>query len=324
MNYGAVSIIIPAWNESRTLKATLQALLHVEYDKKLCEVIVVAGGHDDTYEMARNVSDAMSVFTRYVVVFQKPEGKNAAIHEGIKKAQSPVIVLLDADTVASEHWLKRMVGAIEKGTCDLAIANPEPVDNTWVSDYYTIMKGYLLDNIVTYSGNSMAFKADVVEGRLGYFFDKNVKVGVDYLLARRFMSQGLKVAFVKEASVVTHVPACLKYFVLTELRWLTARMSIDGVRYRDFLVNTVVVVALISAIPLYKPLFMVSMLCNAIYISKRIRIFRVGLVGNTTKAISLFGFLFLSYVFQIVGFVAHMKRFLGLSKEAHLYQGQRP
>ena len=88
--------------------------------------------------------------------------------------------MLDADTMATEQWLKHMVAPIEQGTCDLTIANPEPLKKTWVSQYYIINRAYLLDSIVTYSGNSMAFKANIVEDRLEYFFDRNVKVGVVY------------------------------------------------------------------------------------------------------------------------------------------------
>lgn len=319
----SVSIIIPAWNEAKTFKATLEALLHINYDVRLCEVIVVAGGDDNTYEIAQDVAEVMHVFSRYVVLLQKAEGKNAAIQQGIKEAKNGTIVLLDADTIANEQWLKHMVAPIEQGTCDLTIANPEPLKRTWVSQYYMINKAYLLDSIVTYSGNSMAFKADIVEDRLEYFFDRKVMVGVDYLFAKRFMSQGLKVVFARDASVVTHTPSCLKYFVLTELRWLTARINIDGVRYRDLAANAVVICALISAIPLSKMMFTLSMFFNAIYISKKIRMFLIGSRHYNTSYRNLFGFVFLSYVFHIVGFIAYVKWFLGLSRTSNLSQGQR-
>ena len=55
----SVSIIIPAWNEAKTISATLEALLGIEYDKKCCEVIVVSGGNDNTYELARKLSRSM-------------------------------------------------------------------------------------------------------------------------------------------------------------------------------------------------------------------------------------------------------------------------
>ena len=318
-----VSIIIPAWNESTTLKPTVQSLLDMDYDTKQCEVIVVAGGDDDTYEIARELSPTMATFMRYVVIMQAPGGKNSAIQQGIQRAENGIIVLLDADTIVSRQWLKCMIDPIEQGRCDLTIANPEPVKKNWVSQYYMINKAYLLDSIVTYSGNSMAFKADIVEDRLQYFFDRKVKVGVDYLLAKRFMSQGLEVVFARDASVTTHAPSCLKYFILTELRWLTALINIDGVSYRALACNTAVVIALMLAIPVSKTLFILSLLFNITYMFKKARMFLVVYKRCNTCVTNLFGFIMLSYAYHVIGFISYIMYFLGLSRESYLYQGQR-
>ena len=95
-----VSIIIPAWNEAKTLEATFEALLAVDYDKAKIELIIVAGGDDNTYELARNLMVSKNVFARHLVIPQGRRGtKNAAIQQGIREAHNPIIVLLDADTL---------------------------------------------------------------------------------------------------------------------------------------------------------------------------------------------------------------------------------
>ena len=104
----SVSIIIPAWNEERALKATLHALLEIDYDKKRCEVIVVAGGSDNTYEIAKSLLQTMEPFSGYIVLHQQPAGKNAAIQRGIIEAKNAIIVLLDADTIVTNQWLENM------------------------------------------------------------------------------------------------------------------------------------------------------------------------------------------------------------------------
>ncbi len=317
------SIIIPAWNERKCIKATIEALLEIDYDKKRCEVIVVAGGDDNTYEVARGMSQMMSLFSRYIVIPQGPEGKNAGIQQGIKEAKNEIIVLLDADTIVTEQWLKAMTGPIEQGGCDLTIANPEAVRKNWISDYYMLTKAYFLEEITTYSGHSIAFKADIVQSRLDYFFDKAVKVGVDYLLAKRFLEQGQKIRFVKDALVITHLPSSLKYFVLCEFRWITALISIQGVSYRALACNTVVVTALIFALPLSKTLFMLSSLFNTLYIIKRVRMFVIASRHYTTSIRNILGFIMLSYTYHVIGLISHVNYFLGLRYGGHLYQGQR-
>jgi cellulose synthase/poly-beta-1,6-N-acetylglucosamine synthase-like glycosyltransferase len=319
----SVSIIVPAWNEARVLRRTLEALLDIDYDKRQCEVIVVAGGHDNTYEIAKDLAPAMRMFSRYVVIPQLPHGKNAAIQDGIREANNDVIVLLDADTTVSAEWLKNMTGPIEDGSCDLTIANPTPMRKNWVSDYYMVIKTYLFDKITTYSGHSMAFRSRAVRERLEYFLEKDVKTGVDYLLAKRFLQEGRKVVFAKDAFVRTHVPSSFKYFVLCELRWLTALISIDGVSYSMLARNASVVAALILAIPFFKIPFGLATLFNIIYVTKRTHMFIIAGRQYETSIKSLFGFIILSYAYHIIGLICYMKYFLGFSKRNYLYQGQR-
>lgn len=319
----SVSILIPAWNESRTLEATTRALLGIDYDKKQCEIIVVAGGKDGTHEIAQQLSTLMRGFQRYIVIPQRSRGKNFAIQQGIREAKNDIVVLLDADTLVSKQWLKNMVYPLEAGRCDLTIANPEPVKRNWVSDYYMIMKAYLLDRITAYAGGSMAFKVTTVRKGLDFFFDQKVKIGVDYLLARRFQEEGYITLFAEDALVVTPVPSSLKYFVLTEFRWRTAYILIDGFKARSFGPNLCIVGALISAVPLYTWPFYVSMFVNGMYILKRLYIFFSARGRYKTSLGHVVGFVALSYAEHVVSLICHLRHFVGLDRKVDLYQGQR-
>lgn len=319
----SVSIIIPAWNEAKILKATVRALLEINYDKKKCEVIIVAGGNDGTFEVAQGLSPIMDVFSRYFVILQPPSGKNEAIQIGIQEARNDMMVLLDADTLVSEQWLNRMTEPLQNGRADLTISNPEPVTKSWVSDYYSVVKAYSIDRITTYSGHSMAFKTEAVVGRLHHFFHKDVKVGVDYFLARQFLKEGRKVMFARDAIVTTYIPSSLKYFLLCELRWLSAWIKIDGVSYRRFASNAFVTVSLLFMLSFSRALFAFSFLFNTLYIAKKGRFFVVASRRHKTSALGFPGFVFLSYAHHMIGLIAYVRHFLGLSRTMHLYQGQR-
>ena len=152
-----VSIIVPAWNEEKALPATFRALGDVAYDREKSELIVVAGGKDKTYEVAQDLAGLKKPFSRNIVIPQQARGtKNAAIQQGIREARNPVIVLLDADTIVSPRWLTQLVDPIERGECDLAIANSEPIRRNWVSDYFIIIKTSFAEEITTYPGHSLA------------------------------------------------------------------------------------------------------------------------------------------------------------------------
>jgi cellulose synthase/poly-beta-1,6-N-acetylglucosamine synthase-like glycosyltransferase len=323
MKCAPVSIVIPAWNEEKTLKATLQALLHIDYDKKQCEVIVVAGGSDNTYEIAQQVSTTMEVFQRYVVLLQRRRGtKNAPIQQGLREVQNEIIVLLDADTIVSKDWLKRMLDPIEEGRCDLTIANSEPVKSNWVSDYYVVIKTYYLDSVTTHPGHSIAFRASIVENRPEYFFDENIWMGDDYVFQKRVLEEGHRTMFVKEASVKTHYPCSLRYFVEIECRWAMASIHVDGANYKSLMYNTIVVGALISLVPFSKTLLMLSSLFNVLYVAKKARMFSVASKQYNTRFRRVFGFILLSYLNHIVSLFSYIWHFLGLRRDTY-YQGER-
>ncbi len=319
----SVSIIIPACNESKSLKATVQSLLYMEYDKKECEVIVVAGGDDGTCEIATALSRKMEAFSRYVIVPQMRQGtKNAAIQQGLMEANNDIVVLLDGDTVVTEVWLKNMVDPIEKGICELTIASSEPIRKNWVSDYYMIVKTYFMDSITTYPGHSIAFKASIVRNQTEYFFDKKVWMGDDYLFERRVSERGHRIKFMRDAKVRTHYPCSLRYFWQIEFRWMMAFIHMNGANCKTLACNTIVIGSLISLVPFSRILLMLALFINTMYVAKRTHIFTVASRQYETKMNRIFGFILLSYAHHMISLFSHAWYFLGLWKDPY-YQGER-
>ena len=318
-----VSIIIPAWNEARSLKASFEALSGVDYERDKIELIIVAGGEDNTYEIATQLTEATDLFARRVVLPQgRKRTKNAAIQQGIREANNPVIVLLDADTIVSAQWLRSLVAPIESGDCDMTIANSEPVNRNWVADYFMIVKTYFLEEITTYPGHSIAFKADMVKSRINYFFDVDTWMGDDYVLESRAIKAGKRVTFVKEATVKTHFPCSLRYFMKIEAKWLTAYIEMNGVSWGTLIKSSLLIGSLICLFPFSSCLFLGSLLVQSCYVTKRTFIFLSAARVYRTRLCRLFGFVFLSYIYHTLQLVAYARYFLGLSADTY-YQGQR-
>ena len=320
-----LSIIIPAWNEASVIEQTLQHIVDADCDKEKCEVIVVAGGKDGTLEAAHKLSGMMQSVGRYVVLEQKPLGKNAAIQAGIRKARSPVLVLLDGDTFLSKNALKELTAPLEKDQSDLTIANPFPITRTWVSEYYMISKEYLLNQISTISGVAMALKTDQVRQRLDYFFDENVRVGVDYLLAKRLAEENRKILFVPAAKVITWMPTTLKYFLLNELRWLSAYIYLTGVKWQHFGMNLLILAGIVLLIlPFHVWSLSLAIVIHGAYLFKKGSAFMTVFSRGKTKLKYFPGFLILSYAHHLVGLVAHLQNLAGFTKNLTLRQGERP
>ena len=335
ISMSSVSIVIPAWNEETALQPTLEALLQTDYDKKKCEIIVVAGGDDNTEEIARGMSRSMDVFLGYTVISQRPLGKNAAIQEGIKRAESDIIILLDADTMVNKGWIEKMVEPIEKGVCDLTIANLEPVTRSWVADFYMIRKVFVfkpqksrffgnLDWGIPPGAAGVALRSCIVKGKEKHFFDRDVYVGVDHLLFKKVSEKQGRIKYIEEAIVTTYLPSSLKYFMRVELRWLTALVSIGGLNYKELASSlTVIGTLMFSIVPLSSSVSVFCVLFTAVFVVKKAHMFVIGLRYYKTSPRNIFGFIILSYAYHILRLISHIRYFLGISGQSYLSKGQR-
>jgi len=103
-----VSIIIPAYNEEKSIEKTIESALSLDYPANKMEIIVVDdGSRDRTYKLAkpfeRIKSHTIRVFTK------KNGGKGSALNFGIGKSKSEIIVTMDADTFVEKEALKKMI-----------------------------------------------------------------------------------------------------------------------------------------------------------------------------------------------------------------------
>lgn len=88
-----LSIVIPAYNEERTIGALLDRVLAVDLSPIVKEVIVVNdGSSDETANVLKQYTDRVTVLTH-----SKNRGKGAAVHTGFEKASGDYVVVQDAD-----------------------------------------------------------------------------------------------------------------------------------------------------------------------------------------------------------------------------------
>ncbi|MBI3233110.1 MAG: glycosyltransferase family 2 protein [Bacteroidetes bacterium] len=99
MQYQTLSIIIPAYNEGKTIHFILDKIKKVELIGQLKKEIVIVNdcSKDDTIEVVNNYIKLnpdinISFYTQPVNM-----GKGAALHRGIKEAKGDLLVIQDAD-----------------------------------------------------------------------------------------------------------------------------------------------------------------------------------------------------------------------------------
>ena len=109
-----LSIIIPAYNEARTIVGTLTAVRdYLDRQGKTYEIIVSADGNDGTRERAREFAGAD---TRYTVLGSaKRGGKGRGVREGIHAARGEVIGFVDADYKTPIEEIEKILPGFAEG-----------------------------------------------------------------------------------------------------------------------------------------------------------------------------------------------------------------
>lgn len=94
-----VSIVIPAYNEEKSIEKTIKTLLNQSY--KDFEIIVVDNNSKDkTYEIA----------SKYVkTVNESKQGYIFAVKRGIEETHNEILTICDADSLYPRRWLEKMV-----------------------------------------------------------------------------------------------------------------------------------------------------------------------------------------------------------------------
>jgi len=114
-NKNSVSCIIPAYNESRTITGIVKTSLQTPEIK---EVIVVNDGSSD------NTLAKLKPFQKKIKIINllKNHGKGYAVAQGIKEAQHPLLLFLDADLRnLKPHHLFSLIQPVADNRADMTI-----------------------------------------------------------------------------------------------------------------------------------------------------------------------------------------------------------
>jgi len=101
-----VSVIIPAFNEQKSIRKTIESLQKLNYPH--FDIIVVDDGSTDkTYKIAKEMA---KLDPRVKVYTKKNGGKASAINYALKRTKSEYVATLDADSFVTPNALRNMMG----------------------------------------------------------------------------------------------------------------------------------------------------------------------------------------------------------------------
>ena len=118
----AYSVVIPAYNESARLGASLEKILsYIEQQRWSAEVIVVNdGSRDDTADIVRRFSQSNAA----VRLVENPgnRGKAYSVRNGILQARGKMVIFTDADLSSPIEEVAKLLQALADGA-DIAIGS---------------------------------------------------------------------------------------------------------------------------------------------------------------------------------------------------------
>ena len=120
---GAVTIVVPTFNESGNIRELLRRLTESVPARLPCEVLFVDDSTDDTPDVIRDAAQDCP-FPVGVLHRDTPDGGlGGAVVEGIRKAGSDWIVVMDADLQHPPALVPELVAAGEHTGADLVVAS---------------------------------------------------------------------------------------------------------------------------------------------------------------------------------------------------------
>jgi glycosyltransferase involved in cell wall biosynthesis len=114
-----MSIIIPAYNEEKRIKGTLECL--VERFNGSCEILIVSESKDKTDDIVTEFSKNSAVVK--LIASKKRLGKGGAFKKGFENSHGAIIMLLDSDLPVPVSDVEKVASHV--GEVDVAVASRE-------------------------------------------------------------------------------------------------------------------------------------------------------------------------------------------------------
>lgn len=167
-----LSIIIPAYNEEKTIELILNEIKDVDLGPTQKEIIVINdASKDGTLKKLQEIKDKYSLT---ILNQEVNQGKGAALKRGILESTGDVVIIQDADMEYDPHEYTKLLYPIQRGNADVVYGSRfvggEPhrtfyyankLANNFLTTFSNLMTGFDLTDMETCY---KMFKGDLIRG----------------------------------------------------------------------------------------------------------------------------------------------------------------
>lgn len=228
--YPSTTIIVPCWNEEKTVSGTIDSLLRLNYPKNKLKIVIVDDGSTDS---TWNVVQKFINNPQITLLKKENGGKHTAVNLAIEQADTELIGCLDADSFVEKDALREVAKAFNEDrhvmavTPMLIVHEPKTIlQKMQETEYHTgaFLKRMLspLDAINVTPGPFSIFRKEVYE-KIGLY--KKAHNTEDMEFALRMQANHMRIRNVHTAHVHTSAPGTLYKLYRQRLRWAYGTMK---------------------------------------------------------------------------------------------------
>ena len=234
--YPTATVIVPCFNEEKTVANTLNSLLALDYPKdKLSIFVVDDGSKDGTWKAVEPYRN-----NPQIKMFQKENGgKFTALNLGISQATSEIVGCLDADSLVDSQALKRIALRFENEdvmavTPAIIVHNPRTfiqlIQKAEYSFSVFIRKIFALIGSVYITPGPFSFFRKSVFDTLGPY--RHAHNTEDLEIGLRMQTRNYRIDNAHDAYVYTISPSTLLGLFKQRVRWVHGFLE-NAIDYRE-------------------------------------------------------------------------------------------
>ena len=235
-----MDIIVPVFNEEKTIAKTLHSLLALDYPKDKYNIIAINDGSTD------NTLEALGHFKDYknIIVLSKPNGgKHTALNLGIVTSKAEFIGCLDADSYVDREALK-LIAKRFRNEHVMAVTPSVVIDDadniirkTQKAEYQYgnfVRKAFCAIGAIHIAPGPFSFYRKAVFDKVGMY--RKAHNTEDMEMAMRLQKNGLKIVNEPLALVYTVAPNTIKKLYKQRVRWVSGFLA-NLIDYKGMVFN---------------------------------------------------------------------------------------
>lgn len=238
--FPTVTIIVPCFNEEKTVNKTIKSLLNLNYPKeKLSMILVDDGSTDRTFSELTRFKNHSQVS----ILSKTNGGKHTALNCALEKVESDLVGCLDADSFVNPDALKKIVPFFEDGsvmavTPSIKVHNPrsvlqyvQKVEYSWGIFLRRMLSS--LGALYVTPGPFSIFRTQVFRDLGGYRHGHQTE---DLEIALRLQKNRYKIVNSHGAHVYTVTPSNFPSLLKQRVRWTYGFLN-NVIDYREMFFN---------------------------------------------------------------------------------------